>query len=241
MPQSLPLLTQDASKSWDGNLVQLKHRFRQAVSHDSSHAVLKTCVGCQIEYLEVCHWLEGARESADVFKLSQIGLTSQKLSLACFVYSGGASIEVWRACLLNLDSRPFKHKTNNIPTGVTMPSSYLLVPGFLSFSPEQTATGGFVQHVFTGRRLLVAQPKLNSRGLRWWLEVQFVPLRRHDDFPPFLHPWNDGDMNGLQVSRLILDDNAMHLSWWETTDIEMPLGQELVFVQSWGHEKHEHL
>ena len=103
MPQSLPLLTQDASKSWDGNLVQLKHRFRQAVSHDSSHAVLKTCVGCQIEYLEVCHWLEGARESADVFKLSQIGLTSQKLSLACFVYSGGASIEVWRACLLNLD------------------------------------------------------------------------------------------------------------------------------------------
>ena len=99
MPQSLPLLTQDASKSWDGNLVQLKHRFRQAVSHDSSHAVLKTCVGCQIEYPEVFHWLE----SADIFKLSKIGLNFSKFSVACFVYSCSASIEVWRACLANLD------------------------------------------------------------------------------------------------------------------------------------------
>ena len=114
----LPLLTQDASKSWDGNLVQLKHRFRQAVSHDSSHAVLKTCVGCQIGYLEVCHWLEGARESADFFKLSKIGLDFSKVFTCEFCLFMQC---IYRSLVsLSSKSRPFKHKKNNIPTRVTM-------------------------------------------------------------------------------------------------------------------------
>ena len=66
-------------------------------------------------------------------------------------------------------SRPFKHMKNHIPTRVTMPSCCYL-PGFLSFSPKLTATGGFVQHVFTARRLLVAQPGKTLEAVwGWWL------------------------------------------------------------------------
>ena len=221
------------------------------------------------------------RESADVFQLSNIGLNFSKFSVASFVYSGGASIEVWRACLLNLDPS----NTRQITFRPGLPCSTEISVIFTDFIRFHPNFGGAVWPfhvklwilkwcfrtnslvslgVETSRNLQQWETKLRDRWLRpagfsleegcWLLSRNKKPWVWGDDyrsrsccyamkiFPLSSTHWNDGDMNGLQVNRLILDDNANApelvrcIGCWDTTWTRTGFGH------SWGHEKqHEHL